>query len=461
MMDLLKKRLLKLKALLQNNRVGPAMDRGQGLVEMAIITPILIFMLIGLFEVGWALRSYLVLVNTNREITRFAIRPGYLDFSPGNEDPDAIGYDDVFAHVFTVLGADSGAPIGTTGELPLNFDTNSTLIVSHLIADTGKPCVDITDCDCSWFDDLDYRENPDTGPHAGKILLVDDLITHPAMSNQEFQSAKYPPDNTVTTRLVYTDVANELARQNDKFNCELLKKGSGATPSANNVIVTELFFEQPQLLGFPLISNAFTDPVPMYTHTTMRLSAGARSSNKADILGPVCDAYPFIVHKDTIDFDNPTNKIGDKVDIFDGNGGSDFGWLAWNPDKAKGGQSEPHLEDELTYSRTPLNDYTNARDSTDHNLSVDDWVASMQGVKAAVESSEGLLTSLVGTTMRIPVWDVFDTSESPEAYHIIGFAWVRIDSVSDFDDPGPPPRNWESTKEIMATYLGDATDECK
>ncbi|MCB9106914.1 MAG: pilus assembly protein [Anaerolineales bacterium] len=55
-------------------------DKGQSLVEMAIIIPLLIFMMIGVFEVGWAIRSYLVLVNINREITRFAVRPGYMDF---------------------------------------------------------------------------------------------------------------------------------------------------------------------------------------------------------------------------------------------------------------------------------------------------------------------------------------------------------------------------------------------
>ena len=59
-------------------------ERGQSLVEMAIITPILILLFLGVFEVGWALRGYLVLANVNRETVRFSVKSGNLDFSdPG------------------------------------------------------------------------------------------------------------------------------------------------------------------------------------------------------------------------------------------------------------------------------------------------------------------------------------------------------------------------------------------
>ena len=51
-----------------------ARQRGQGLVELVIVTPILIFIFIGLLEVGWALRSYMILLSTNRETARFAAR---------------------------------------------------------------------------------------------------------------------------------------------------------------------------------------------------------------------------------------------------------------------------------------------------------------------------------------------------------------------------------------------------
>jgi Flp pilus assembly protein TadG len=53
---------------------------GQSLVEMAFITPLLLLMFIGVLEVGWAIRGYIVLLNADREGTRFAARGQYLDF---------------------------------------------------------------------------------------------------------------------------------------------------------------------------------------------------------------------------------------------------------------------------------------------------------------------------------------------------------------------------------------------
>jgi len=53
--------------------------RGQGLVEFALILPILILLLIGVVEIGYALRSYLIVVNADREGCRFAARGRFSD----------------------------------------------------------------------------------------------------------------------------------------------------------------------------------------------------------------------------------------------------------------------------------------------------------------------------------------------------------------------------------------------
>ena len=45
-----------------------------GEVEMAIISPLLFLLFIGVLEVGWAIRGYIVLLNADREATRFAAR---------------------------------------------------------------------------------------------------------------------------------------------------------------------------------------------------------------------------------------------------------------------------------------------------------------------------------------------------------------------------------------------------
>jgi hypothetical protein len=119
--------------------------RGQGLVETAIVAPILIFMMIGVFEVGWALRGYLVLANVNREATRFGVRPGYMRYDnwppPPGLTPDEIekwkgenlGYDKVVAHMFTSLSNQ----LNTTDVL------SPGVVMSHFVIKSKLPCEDI------------------------------------------------------------------------------------------------------------------------------------------------------------------------------------------------------------------------------------------------------------------------------------------------------------------------------
>jgi hypothetical protein len=327
---------------------------GQSLVETAVIAPILIFMMLGVFEVGWALRGYLVLVNVNRETTRFAVRPGYLDFS--QKDPEQVGYNSVLTQAHASLG------INETEQLPLDFNSNSVLIISHLVVDTGRPCdpaLDVSLCDCDAF--LDEGSNYNQAQN----FTYDDLILTPNIPGYEYYARSFPTNTlalsqtnflTTTSAISYTAEVARLARQNNKFNCELMKKGG--IPSANNMIITELSYEQPQLFGFPLISNPFTDPVPLYTRTSMRIVAGARSGNNADTVGPVCEVYPWYV-TDTLTT-VPQNMVTD-------------GWVKWNSSPTLFNSpvsNEAYLAYSLRYPRMAINDYRNPADPSDPYVAV-------------------------------------------------------------------------------------------
>ncbi|MBN1218576.1 MAG: pilus assembly protein [Anaerolineae bacterium] len=427
--------------------------KGQSLVEMAITAPILIFMLIGVLEVGWVLRGYLVLVNVNREITRYAVRPGYMDFST---KADVItSYLRVQERALETLGGQLNMEVDASGTLT----GNTTLIISHVVVDTGLPCEDIQtnpgNCDCDKFmSDPNYNPFP-----------WDDLILHPDRPGMEYQRMVFGPAETVTgpriTRVNINDILyndndrngsvddqDGLVPRNNMFNCELMKKGGVA--SANNVIVTELFFDQPQLFGFPLISNPYTDPLPLYTHTTMRLVGGARSTGQEggdltagiDTIGPICNAMPFAVRDTTV----ADTDIGTKMDILDGAGGNHYGWLAWNPSKT----GIDDLKRQLKYSATSVNEYyEDAVEAGDHILSLGDSIASLPYKLETVESTDKLLTGLVGRKMRVPVWNSFTSNN----YHITNFVWVQIDSSSDIQLSDANPK-------VMATYLGNAAEEC-
>ena len=235
------------------------------------------------------------------------------------------------------------------------------------------PCTqeDIDDgkCDCDAFE---------TNPNYANNYTLDDLILHPGMIGQDYQAATFGPATTTTgsreTRLDYDAMATELAAQNNKFNCEIIKKGG--VPSNNNVIITEIFHDQPQLFGFPFISNPFTDPVPLYTHTSMRLVNGARGFT-AENVGPVCMAYPITFNENI--FNNPGNPSAPQsIDAFEGDAPGNFGWITWNPDSSN--NNAPYVEEELRNPRMSVNDFTDVLDPNDHALKIGSNVSTKPGV---------------------------------------------------------------------------------
>jgi hypothetical protein len=437
-------------------RFKPQDRNGQSLVELAIAAPLLIFLMLGLFEVGAAIRSYVVMVNVNREITRFAVRPGYLDFA--TQADVVTSYQKVRDWVDTSLG----------DQLKLDFDNGSgdtTLIVSHVVADTGLPCQDIITnpdgCDCNKFD----PDHPDYDPDYANSFTIDDLIIHPGMSSYEFQAQRFGPTTTVTgardTRIDYAAVAAELAAKNNAFNCEILKKGGVA--SANNAIITELFHDQAQLFGFPFISNPLTDPYPLYTHTSMRLTCAARSNGSnpgnlacgVDTYGAGCMAYPITFHQDIFgDPDHPA--VPQNIDAYEGDSPGNFGWLTWNSDQDNNNAN--YVEDELAYPQMSITDFTDVNDPDDHELSLGDDVSTKPGVANSDGVDEQLQALLDEDYIIVPVYDNNPGNGEGAYYHISHFAKIKVNEIC-------LPRNGqqcdgENDKQIKATFLGYVDDLC-
>jgi Flp pilus assembly protein TadG len=51
-------------------RKGSAQERGQGLVEFALVAPVLLILVLGIVDFGWALRSWMTVTNSAREGAR-------------------------------------------------------------------------------------------------------------------------------------------------------------------------------------------------------------------------------------------------------------------------------------------------------------------------------------------------------------------------------------------------------
>lgn len=212
--------------------------KGQSLVETALIAPLVVFLLIGLFEVGWALRGYLVLANANREAARFATRPHYLQY----DEP-------------TYMSVVNQALNSIAGQIP--FTATGTMMIHVIRIDTQQVC-----------DPGDCSNNPDfnckiavTAPYSPTIVIspISSLTV----------TYKYPVTSTEISRLDMPKLVQEAVAYNREFDCKLMKKG--IVPSVDERVYVEMWYHQPQLFGFPFISNPFTDPVPMYGHTVMRM----------------------------------------------------------------------------------------------------------------------------------------------------------------------------------------------
>lgn len=193
-------------------------DKGQALVEFVIILPILIFLLIGVLETGWAIRGYLILASANREAARFAVRQNYLDFKSPNP-----AYSTVWTHTLESI----------SGQIDYN-ETSGAMIVSYIEVEAH--------------------------------CTLPFTITTPL--NVPTYTWTYPATATVTTHLDYALMGADLGRLELEHSCNQI--AGGFVPRPNGVVTVEMWFNQPQLFGFPLISNPLTDPVPMYTHSTFR-----------------------------------------------------------------------------------------------------------------------------------------------------------------------------------------------
>jgi hypothetical protein len=441
-----------LKTILSGGKVRQFLSqtrRGQSLVEMAIATPLLLILFVGVFEVGWAIRGYIVLANMNRESTRYAVKTGVLDFS--SKDPNAVGYQNVLSHTMASLA----------NQLPLDFGlgtgiSNTTVIMSHYVADTRLPCVKYQggdpkvpyefdpNCDCSEDD-----------PNDPQWFDRDDLIGYP--DHPDFPQYLQTYGISRTSRFAGGDfqaIATEMKLRNNQLNCTVLKTGTAAEMSADNFMVTEVFYSQPQLLGVPFISNRLTDPIPMYGHTVMRIVA-SRDSDATELVGPTCEVYPITFHEDIFQ-SLPENT---PFDAYEGGGSGNFGWMNWEP----GDNSNPYITEELYNPRTSMNDFTGltpppglSPDPDNDNIDLGDWVSGKTGVGNSDPVMDEM-EALVGQTIRVPVHDNFSGSGQTGGYHVSHFALITITDVCLPRNSCPGVSG--SDKQIKAMFVG-FDDDC-
>jgi hypothetical protein len=189
-------------------RLKKLAPEGQGLVEMALALPVLLILFLGLIELAIALRAHLVLVNANREATRFGSRGSFTD--------------EQIAERALVSFADQ-LPAETLGP-----KANTQIIITH------------------------FHLPEDKAEQATYTTYTTGTLT---------ATSKIDPD-------VYKLV---LKAKNDQFNEELVVPHPDAVIDAHDVVVVEIFYYHNQVLHAPLVEWVFPEPMVLYAWTTMRV----------------------------------------------------------------------------------------------------------------------------------------------------------------------------------------------
>src|SRR5262245_27315514 len=128
------------------------------------------------------------------------------------------------------------------------------------------------------------------------------------------------------------------------------------------------------------------------------------------------NVYPIAVSAAAVASANSGDVI---LDIFNGAQNGNFGWLTWNGDN-----SETALVTSLTGAGNAFA-FSNADDSSDHDLSVGDWVRGRPSASNSIGVRDAL-DALEDTQIMLPVWDQVRGSGSSTAYHISAFVRVQI-----------------------------------
>lgn len=360
------------------------MSRGQSLVEMAFVAPLLLLMFIGVLEVGWALRNQVVLQNATREAARFAARGRYLDFS--KTDINRIGYPYVVQHELDSIA----------GQIPLSVapgNANSTIIISHVLVDTGR-CGSGT---------------------------ADDLVLSPLTPGYGHFMATFGVPQA--SRVDFNALVQQMKDENERFNCDLQARNPDAIPSVNSVIIVESFFPHQLLVNVPFVSRFIADQngvIWLYARAMMRITADARG--QVSSAGEGCEVYPIALHTSTLDGRQPGDPLGD---IFNGAGHGNFGWLRWSP--APGNDSQTFLVEELRNPRLSVNQFEDASDPNDHTLNAGDWIWGLTGVVNSNDVRDELQRLINNrVVMRIPVWDLAAGTGSNLSYRVQRFVKIRL-----------------------------------
>jgi hypothetical protein len=262
-----------------SSRIRPfrSLQRGQSLVEIALVFPFILLLLAGLIEVGHYVNTYLTVLDASREAARYAADlnpdiPSRDDFDP-SEHPIECG-----GPVGSANGPDSEACLRLSCEESGYFFRKSACLVS----------TNLQELDLS-------NENNDVVISVVAVISTTGNLTiterlppiNPACTQDDWIygegatcSTTYCCEDACAwswTNNVYSGTILAGTGQASRFTCselaQLLNSNSNGTRRQNGFVIVEVFYEHELALNLPIISQVIPDPIEIRAYSVMPVSA--------------------------------------------------------------------------------------------------------------------------------------------------------------------------------------------
>ena len=216
-------------------------SRGQGLVETAILFPILLMVVTGLTEFGFLLNDYLALQDAARNSARFAA-DGMYNFRDGNHSCTAgSGTRDFYRQAACLVNQELAQE---RPEIFLELGTGVDDIIISAFSVAQDYCQS----------PVSYPPVPRIPPNPGVSCVT---VRHPAADGEAGWSAS----------LDSTGVRNQVSRiQTANVNSQL-----DITAPSTGFVTVELFYTYEQKLKLPWITPFLDDPIVLHNYALMPL----------------------------------------------------------------------------------------------------------------------------------------------------------------------------------------------
>ncbi len=217
--------------------------QGQSLVEFALVLPVLILLIIGMVELGFAFYSYMTVANANREGGRLAARGVFTDPNIARRILATAGMREIDPGVYE--------PNLRT----LGVDPNTGILIIHV------PIYYDSRTDQASLDLADIRTYvTGTLPISGTVrpLAVSDSRVLPSID--EFDVDRY---------IDMTEVINAMREE------------EGYEVQNNELVIVETFMGHKLVMNYPAILP-LEDPLPLYFSSIFRVTLGTRSQQSGN-----------------------------------------------------------------------------------------------------------------------------------------------------------------------------------